>query len=183
MVENGDSALLRTLNRLVTDLLEWLGHYPDDQVSPAALATIRDAVDWTLQRLPAEQRHRLEELAVADPPPTSDLDTALLRVVIGLLIDVVWWLETCSDDEVDPDDAVKLLESVGAVIVGLPDQLSRRLLQVVEELAVAEPFAARRDQLTFFPFATGMVEEEPVDGPPHDVWVHPAARLAIDGPS
>jgi hypothetical protein len=31
----------------------------------------------------------------------------------GLLVDVVWFLESCGDDEVDPDSAVKMMEGVG----------------------------------------------------------------------
>ncbi|MFJ5061147.1 hypothetical protein ACIP96_17230 [Streptomyces nigra] len=34
--------------------------------------------------------------------------------------DIVWWLESCEDEEVDPDSAVKTLESVAGVLQHLP---------------------------------------------------------------
>ncbi|MEV8548756.1 hypothetical protein AB0L04_02780 [Streptomyces glaucescens] len=34
----------------------------------------------------------------------------LVPALTGLLVDVVWWLESCGDEEVDPDSAVKMME-------------------------------------------------------------------------
>jgi hypothetical protein len=174
------TALLSTLNRLVIDLVGWLGDYPDDQVSPEALPTIKDAIDWVARRLPSEQRRRLAELAAAGPQSTvvaDEVDTDVLEVVVGLLVDVMWWLDTCSDKEVDPDTAVKLLESAAGVLDRLPDSLNRRLLDILGELAAREQYAARRDQIRLFPFHTGLVEEQPDDEPSAGAWVHPAERL------
>ncbi len=167
MAENrDDTLLLSALNSFVTDMLGWLGDYPDDQVSPAALAAMRDSVAGVVQRLPVEQRRRLEELAAADARqatiPPDHIDSALLKVVVGLFIDLVWWLDTCPDHDVDPDTAVKLLESAGAAV---PDDLRGRLLDVIRELAATEQDPARRRQFAVFPFATGLVDEEPDDPP------------------
>ncbi len=186
MAEDADIALLSALNKLVIDLLNWLGDYSDDEVSPAGLATITGAVDWVLERLPAEHRRRLEEMAAADPrQPTivaKEVDTALLKVIVGLLVDVLWWLDTCCDDEVDPDIAVKQLENASAIIVDLPDHLGRQLVDIVGELAATEAHPGRRDQFRVFPYATGLVDEEPDDDPPDADWVHPAGRPSMDGP-
>jgi hypothetical protein len=60
-----------------------------------------------------------------------------LKVVVGLLVDVIWWFEACSDEEIDPDTAVKLLERAG-VVTGLLGDLPARLVEVIAELANEE---------------------------------------------
>jgi hypothetical protein len=34
----------------------------------------------------------------------------LVPVLAGLVVDLPWWLDTCGDDEIDPDSAVKMME-------------------------------------------------------------------------
>ncbi|MFG3058991.1 hypothetical protein ACGFYM_10385 [Streptomyces sp. NPDC048231] len=84
----------------------------------------------------------------------------LVPVLTGLLVDVVWWLESCGDEEVDPDSAVKTTESVGWVLLQLPSDQRERLLQVLTDLAGEEQDPSRREFLESFPFAIGMVEEQ-----------------------
>ncbi|MCZ0989973.1 hypothetical protein [Streptomyces diastatochromogenes] len=84
----------------------------------------------------------------------------LAQTLTSLLVDVVWWLESCGDDEVDPDSAVKMLESVGWVLLQLPPDQRQRLLQGLADLAEAEQDPARREFLESFPFAIGMVEDQ-----------------------
>lgn len=84
----------------------------------------------------------------------------LVPALTGLLVDVVWWLESCGDEEVDPDSAVKMMESVGGELLRLPSAQRERLLQVLADLAEAEQDPARRDFLKSFPFATGLVEDQ-----------------------
>ncbi|NEA61382.1 hypothetical protein [Streptomyces sp. SID12488] len=43
--------------------------------------------------------------------------------LVGVLVDVVWWLESCGDGEVDPDSAVKMMESVGGELLRLPSEI------------------------------------------------------------
>jgi hypothetical protein len=38
-------------------------------------------------------------------------------------VDIVWWLDSCGDEEVDPDSAVKMMESVAWVMGKPPPQL------------------------------------------------------------
>ncbi|MFJ8104486.1 hypothetical protein [Streptomyces sp. NPDC096132] len=84
----------------------------------------------------------------------------LVPALTGMLVDVVWWLESCGDEEVDPDSAVKIMESVGGELLRLPSGQRERLLRVLTDLADAEQNPARRDFLKSFPFAIGMVEDE-----------------------
>lgn len=82
----------------------------------------------------------------------------LVPALTGLLVDFVWWLDSCGDEEVDPDSAVKVMESVGWVLLQLPSDQRERLLQVLADLAEAEQDPARREFLESFPDAIGMVE-------------------------
>ncbi|MGW4562665.1 hypothetical protein ACWEN3_09740 [Streptomyces sp. NPDC004561] len=84
----------------------------------------------------------------------------LVPALTGLLVDVVWWLDSCGDEEVDPDSAVKMMESVGWVLLQQPLDRRERLFQVFADLAQAEQDPARREFLESFPFAIGMVEEQ-----------------------
>ncbi|MFU8849396.1 hypothetical protein ACNAW0_00145 [Micromonospora sp. SL1-18] len=168
MSADGDAALARLLHSLVADLLTWLDDYPDDQVDPNAVASIRQSIDWVIDRLPAERRDRL---ASGDPDP------AVLKTVAGLFVDLLWWLDTCGDEEVDSHVAVKLQESSVDYVDGLSDEQRRRLIEVLDELAAAEQHDGRRYELRFFPYAMGLVDEEPdAEEPRVREWVHPEAR-------
>ncbi|MGW1029183.1 hypothetical protein ACWD4J_36815 [Streptomyces sp. NPDC002577] len=83
----------------------------------------------------------------------------LVPVLAGLVVDVVWFLESCGDDEVDPDSAVKIMESVGWVLQQLPPDQRGRFLEALRDLAEAEPNPGRREFLESFPFACGLVED------------------------
>ncbi|MDX2678110.1 hypothetical protein [Streptomyces soliscabiei] len=83
----------------------------------------------------------------------------LVPVLAGLVVDVVWFLDSCEDDEVDPDSAVKMMESVSWVLGQLPQDQSDRFLTVLADLAEAEQDPGRREFLQAFPFASGLVEE------------------------
>ncbi|MGY1581408.1 hypothetical protein [Streptomyces sp. MN13] len=89
----------------------------------------------------------------------TDMDP-LVSALAGLVVDVVWFLESCGDDEVDPDSAVKMMEGVGGELLRLPPDQRARLLQVLTDLAEAEPNPARREFLESFPFACGLVDEQ-----------------------
>ncbi|MFF1438491.1 hypothetical protein [Streptomyces sp. NPDC058295] len=84
----------------------------------------------------------------------------LVPALAGVLVDVVWWLESCGDDEVDPDSAVKIMESVGGELLRLPSGQRERLVQALADLADAEQGPARREFLESFPSAVGLVEGE-----------------------
>ncbi|WP_214326523.1 hypothetical protein [Nonomuraea sediminis] len=88
----------------------------------------------------------------------TDMDP-LVPVLAGLVVDMAWFLDTCEDDVVDPDSAVKMMESVSWVLLRLPADQRVRFLQVLKDLAEAEPDRGRREYLESFPFACGMVED------------------------
>nr|WP_223243244.1 hypothetical protein [Streptomyces sp. CBMA123] len=83
----------------------------------------------------------------------------MVPVLAGLLVDNLWFLDSCDEDEVDSDSAVRVLESAASVLKGLsPEQLDR-LLSVIGNLAEAETDPDRREFLEAFPSACGLVEE------------------------
>jgi hypothetical protein len=165
-----DAVLVNALHRVVTDLSAWLGDYPDDQVSPGAVAVTRASIDWVIEQLPAGQRDRL---SAGDPDPAS------LKALTGLVADLIWWLDTCDDDEVDPDVAVKLQEAVAAAVDGMSDEQRQRLVEIVDELTTVEAHRGRRYELRRFPFAVGLVDDEPdEEEPPARTWTPPEARPA-----
>ncbi|MEU5768746.1 hypothetical protein ABZ782_22830 [Streptomyces asoensis] len=87
----------------------------------------------------------------------------LVPALAGILVDVVWWLERCGDEEVDPDSAVKIMESVGGELLRLPSDQRERLVEVLADLAEAEQDPARREFLESFPSAVGLDEDEDED--------------------
>ncbi|GAA0899305.1 hypothetical protein [Virgisporangium aurantiacum] len=151
MTVDDDAALAGVLHGIHTGVLEWLDWYLADQVDPAAVAAFRHAV--------------------GEPDPAS------VTAMAGVVVDLAWWLDTCDEDEVDSHVVVKVLESVVSDLDELPAAHRRRLLDVLEDLAAAEPHEGRRYELRLFPFATGLTEEEFDDDPPGPrAWVPPAAR-------
>ncbi|MER6347528.1 hypothetical protein ABT232_24195 [Streptomyces sp. NPDC001532] len=83
----------------------------------------------------------------------------LVPMLAGLVVDVVWFLDSCGDDEVDPDSAVKVTEGVAAELLRLPPDQRDRFLRALSDLAAAEPHPARREFLEEFPFSCGLTEE------------------------
>ncbi|MGW4759324.1 hypothetical protein [Streptomyces chartreusis] len=83
-----------------------------------------------------------------------------MSALAGLVVDAVWFLESCGDDEIDPDSAVKMVEGVGGALLRLPLDQRDRLLQVLTDLAEVEPDPARREFLESLPSACGLVEEQ-----------------------
>ncbi|MFJ8976396.1 hypothetical protein [Streptomyces sp. NPDC102282] len=84
----------------------------------------------------------------------------LVPALVALIVDVARFLDTCEDDEVDPDTAVKMMEGMGGQLLRLPAAQRDSLLRVLADLVEAEPDAARRDFLESFPRDFGLVDEE-----------------------
>ncbi|GAA2906701.1 hypothetical protein Acy02nite_75180 [Actinoplanes cyaneus] len=159
MTTDDDTELARLLHQHVLDVLDWLaGEHDADypQVDSDALALFHGAV------LP--------------------LDAVTLPAAAGLFTDLSWWLDSCDDEDLDPDTAVKLLEGNAEVITSLSAEQRERLLNVIDELATAEPHPVRRYQFQFFPYAFGLLDdgEEPdLDEPESLEWVPPEERDTI----
>ena len=89
----------------------------------------------------------------------TDMDP-LVPVLVGLVVDTVRFLDGCEDDEVDPVSDVAVTESVAGELQRLPDDQLARFLQVLTDLAEAEPDPQRREFLESFPHACGLAEED-----------------------
>lgn len=162
LVPVDDADLARLLHRHLSDLLTWLDDYPADQVDPSAAASVRRSVDWVLEQLPGKPRDRLDSLGTA----------------VGLLVDLMWWLDTCGEEEVDSFAAVKLQESTGACLDELSAEQRRRLVDVLDVLAASETHGGRRYEIRFFAFAIGLVDDEPEDqAPAVREWIRPEDRI------
>ncbi|MEE1823713.1 hypothetical protein PUR61_16160 [Streptomyces sp. BE20] len=85
----------------------------------------------------------------------------LVPVLAGLVVDIVRFLDTCEDDEVDPDSAVTMTESVSWALTRLPHDQRERFLTTLADLAAAETNPGRREFIKAFPFACGLIDEEP----------------------
>ncbi len=84
----------------------------------------------------------------------------LVPALAAVVVDVLWFLDSCEDDEVDPDSAVKMMESVGWTLQNLPPQQRDRFLQVLADLARDESDPGRKEFLESFPVACGLVEDQ-----------------------
>ncbi|MFD4904160.1 hypothetical protein [Kitasatospora purpeofusca] len=84
-----------------------------------------------------------------------------MPVLAGLVVDVVRFLDCCEDDEVDPDAAVRVMESVSWVLTRLPHGRREGFLTVLADLATTETDPGRREFLQAFPFACGLLDERP----------------------
>jgi hypothetical protein len=157
MTDRGDADLALLLHRHVNDLFMWLSDYPEDQVDRSAVASMKRHIGWATGQPPDSRRA---------PRLADDPGDETLKRVIGLLVDVTWWLDTCSDEDVDEWVAGKLQETTAYLIAGMPDEQRSRLLEVLKELAVTEQHDGRRYEMRSFPFAMGLVETEPDDAKP-----------------
>lgn len=88
----------------------------------------------------------------------TDIDP-LVPVLAGLLVDNLWFLDSCDENEVDPDSAVRMMESAATALKGLPPEQLDRFLSVIGNLAEAETGPGRREFLEAFPLACGLVEQ------------------------
>lgn len=83
----------------------------------------------------------------------------LVPVLVGLVVDIAWYLDSCDDDEVDTDAAAKMLESIGSVLDQLPQDQRDRVLTILAGLAEAEQHPGRREFLEAFPVDFGLIDE------------------------
>ncbi|MEU8433830.1 hypothetical protein AB0F18_13060 [Streptomyces sp. NPDC029216] len=84
---------------------------------------------------------------------------SLTHALTEALVDVLWFIEGCEDEQMDPDDAVKVLEGVPHVVSTLPDDQRQGLIELVGEMAAAENNPARRAFLEGFPEGFGLIDD------------------------
>ncbi|MFD9725947.1 hypothetical protein [Streptomyces sp. NPDC059072] len=88
-------------------------------------------------------------------PAYPSLTHALAEVLVGAL----WFIEGSEDEQMDPDDAVKVLEGAAHLFSQLSDDQRQELIDLLREMAEAESDPARREFLEGFPEGFGLVEE------------------------
>ncbi|MFJ2095045.1 hypothetical protein ACIOEW_38250 [Streptomyces sp. NPDC087901] len=82
----------------------------------------------------------------ASMPVYSSLTHALAEA----LVDVLWFIEGCDDEQMDPDDAVKVLEGVGHLVSKLSSGQRSEFVDLLRTMAEAESDSARRGFLEGF---------------------------------
>ncbi|MFJ6438275.1 hypothetical protein [Streptomyces sp. NPDC091416] len=71
------------------------------------------------------------------------------------LVDVLWFIEGKDDEQMDPADAVKVLEGVTHLVSTLPSDQRSELIGLTE----AESDPARKEFLEGFPEGLGLLDD------------------------
>ncbi|MFF8384283.1 hypothetical protein [Streptomyces kanasensis] len=84
---------------------------------------------------------------------------SLTRALAEALVDVLCFIDGTDDEQLDQDDAVKVMEGVGHVVSTLPSEQRQELTELVGEMAAAETDSARRAFLEEFPEGFGLIDD------------------------
>lgn len=101
---------------------------------------------------------RTAPLIFWEPFVTSSYPS-LTHALAEALVDVLWFVDGCEDQQMDPDDAVKVLEGVAHLVSTLSNDQRQELLALVGEMAAAETNPARREFLEEFPEGFGLIDD------------------------
>ncbi|TKK90839.1 hypothetical protein FDA94_03495 [Herbidospora galbida] len=85
---------------------------------------------------------------------------ALVRTLAELIVDLTWFLESCDDTVVNPDDAVKQLEWISHKLGALPTEDRLRLITIIRERAQSETEPEFRAFLVTFAATSGLIDED-----------------------
>jgi hypothetical protein len=77
------------------------------------------------------------------------------------LVDVLWFVESCEDEQMDPDDAVRVLEDAAHLMGRLSVEQRGELLDLLDLMATEETDLERREFLEDFPESFGLVDDQP----------------------
>ncbi|WP_405828430.1 hypothetical protein [Streptomyces sp. NBC_00105] len=77
--------------------------------------------------------------------------SSLTHALAAALVDVLWFIEGSEDEQVDPDDAVKVLEGVAHLVSKLSSDQRSELIDLLGTMTEAESDPARREFLEGFP--------------------------------
>ncbi|GGY13154.1 hypothetical protein GCM10010358_76780 [Streptomyces minutiscleroticus] len=86
--------------------------------------------------------------------------SSLTRALAQALVDVLWFVEGCDDDQMNQDEAVKVLEGVAHLVTQLSSDQRTELIELLHSMAEEEPDPSRREFLEGFPAGFGLVEED-----------------------
>ncbi|MFJ6479052.1 MULTISPECIES: hypothetical protein [unclassified Streptomyces] len=84
---------------------------------------------------------------------------SLTLALTEALVDVLRFIDGSEDEQMDQDDAVKMLEWVGHLLNRLPDDQRSEFVDLLGQMAEEEGDPARRAFLREFPEDFGLVEE------------------------
>jgi hypothetical protein len=85
---------------------------------------------------------------------------SLTRALAEALVDVLWFVEGCEDEQMDPDDAVKVLEGVAHLVTQLSSDQRSEFIDLLGSMAAEEADPSRREFLEGFPDGFGLVEDD-----------------------
>jgi hypothetical protein len=91
--------------------------------------------------------------------PVTSSYPSLTRALAEALVDVLWFIDGSEDEQMDQDDAVKVMEGVAHVVSTLPSDQRQELLELVREMSAAENNPARREFLEAFPEGFGLIDD------------------------
>ncbi|MER5967315.1 hypothetical protein [Streptomyces sp. NPDC002057] len=75
------------------------------------------------------------------------------------LVDVLWFIDGSEDEQMDQDDAVKVMEGVAHVVSTLSCDQRQELIALLGEMAAVETHPGRREFLEEFPEGFGLIAE------------------------
>ncbi|MER7575100.1 hypothetical protein [Streptomyces sp. NPDC126514] len=85
--------------------------------------------------------------------------SSLTHALAEALVDVLWFIEGSEDEQMDPDDAVKVLEGVAHLVSKLSSDQRSELRDLLRTMAEAESDPARREFLAGFPEGFGLLDD------------------------
>ncbi|MEV7617622.1 hypothetical protein [Streptomyces sp. NPDC089799] len=85
--------------------------------------------------------------------------SSLTHALAEALVDVLWFIEASEDEQMDPDDAAKVLEGVAHLVSQLSSDQRSELIGLLRTMAEAESDPARREFLEGFPEGFGLVDD------------------------
>jgi len=84
---------------------------------------------------------------------------SLTHALAAALVDVLWFIKGSEDEQMDPDDAVKVLEGVAHLVSKLSSEQRSELIGLLGTMAEAESNPARREFLQGFPEGFGLIHD------------------------
>ncbi|MCX5345080.1 hypothetical protein [Streptomyces atratus] len=84
--------------------------------------------------------------------------SSLTHALAEALVDVLWFIEGSEDEQMDPDDAVKVLEGVAHLVSKLSSGQRSELIDLLGTMAEAESDLVRREFLELFPEGFGLLD-------------------------
>ncbi|MGY4907206.1 hypothetical protein [Streptomyces sp. 900116325] len=85
--------------------------------------------------------------------------SSLTHALAEALVDVSRFIEGSEDEQMDPDDAVKVLEGVAHLVSKLSSDQRSELIDLLGRMAEAESDPARREFLEGFPEGFGLLDD------------------------